>query len=63
MRALSQNGSIRDPDTSGICIGFLAGVLGANPSKAWFLITKTLPLSFEDQRIVIRALAYWGCRN
>lgn len=60
IRALSQNGSIKDPETSGIYVGFLAGVLGANPNKAWSLITKVLPLPFEDQWIIIRALAYSG---
>jgi hypothetical protein len=60
IRALSQHGTIKDPDTSGVYVGFYAGVLGANPSKAWTLIEKTLPLPFEDQWIVIRALAYSG---
>jgi hypothetical protein len=60
IQALSQHGTIKDPDTSGVFVGFYAGVLGANPSKAWILIEKTLPLPFEDQWIVIRALAYSG---
>jgi hypothetical protein len=60
IRALSQHGTIKDPDASGVYVGFYAGVLGANPSKAWTLIEKTLPLPFEDQWIVIRALAYSG---
>jgi hypothetical protein len=57
---LSQHGGIKDPDTSGLYVGFFAGVLGANPDRAWSLIVKTLPLPFEDQWIVIRALAYSG---
>jgi hypothetical protein len=60
IRSLSQHGSIKDPDTAGLYVGFLAGVLGANPDKAWALIAQTLPLPFEDQWIVIRALAYSG---
>ncbi len=60
IQALSQHGTIKDPDTSGVYVGFYAGVLGANPDKAWTLIEKTLPLPFEDQWIVIRALAYSG---
>ncbi|MGO8955013.1 MAG: hypothetical protein ACLQF2_17040 [Rhodomicrobium sp.] len=60
MRALSAHGTIKDPDASGVYAGFYAGVLSANPTKAWTLIEKTLPLPFEDQWIVIRALAYSG---
>jgi hypothetical protein len=60
IRALSLHGNIRDPDTSGIYVGFLAGALGANPTKAWLLMEKTIPLPFEDQWILIRALAYSG---
>ena len=58
VKALSAHGTIKDPDTSGVYVGFFAGVLHANPNKAWTLIEKTLPLPFEDQWIVIRALAY-----
>ena len=60
IQALSQHGTIKDPDTSGVYVGFYAGVLRANPAKAWTMIEKTLPLPFEDQWIVIRALAYSG---
>jgi hypothetical protein len=60
IRALSEHGTIKDPDASGVYVGFYAGVLSANPSKAGALIEKTLPLPFEDQWFVIRALAYSG---
>ncbi len=60
IRALSQQGTIKDPESSGVYVGFFAGVLHANPAKAWSLIEKALPLPFEDQWIVIRALAYSG---
>jgi len=60
IQALSQHGTIKDPDTSGVYVGFYAGVLHANPANAWMLIEKTLPLPFEDQWILIRALAYSG---
>jgi hypothetical protein len=63
IQALSQHGTIKDPDTSGVYTGFYAGVLGSNPQKAWPLIEKTLPLPFEDQWIVIRGLAYSGLPN
>jgi hypothetical protein len=60
VKALSAHGTIKEPDSSGVYAGFFAGVLHANPTKAWVIVEKTLPLPFEDQWIVIRALAYSG---
>ena len=59
-QALSAHGTIKEPESSGVYVGFYAGVLAKNPKKAWPLIEKTLPLPFEDQWIVIRGLAYSG---
>ncbi len=60
IRGLSQHGTLKEPESSGLYVGFFAGVLGANPKNAWKIIEKTLPLPFEDQWILIRALAYSG---
>lgn len=60
IRGLSQHGALKEPETSGLYVGFFAGVLGANPGNAWRIIEKTLPLPFEDQWILIRAVAYSG---
>ena len=60
IRGLSQHGALKEPESSGLYVGFFAGVLGANPKKAWTIIEKTLPLPFEDQWILIRAVAYSG---
>ncbi len=60
IRGLAQHGALKEPETSGLYVGFFAGVLGANPKKAWTLVEKTLPLPFEDQWILIRAVAYSG---
>ncbi len=60
VRTLSKHGAFKDPETSGIYVGFLAGVLGSNPTTARSLIAKILPLPFEDQWIVIRAVAFSG---
>jgi hypothetical protein len=57
-RMLSERGAFKDPETSGVYVGFLAGVIGANPKTAKSLIAKTLPLPFEDQWVMIRAVAY-----
>lgn len=59
-RKLSESGRFSDPDTSGVYIGFLAGVIGTNPDSAKSLIEKLFPLPFEDQWIIIRAVAYSG---
>jgi hypothetical protein len=60
IRGLSQHGTLKEPESSGLYVGFFAGVLGSNPNKAWTLIDKTLPLPFEDQWFLIRAVAYSG---
>jgi len=60
IRTLSRQGSFKDPEVSGVYVGFLAGVLGANPRSARSLIAQMLPLPFEDQWLVIRAVAYSG---
>lgn len=60
IRTLSRQGSLAEPETSGLYVGFLAGVLGSNPDKARGVIAKILPLPFEDQWVVIRAAAYSG---
>jgi hypothetical protein len=60
MRALSERGMFKDPETTGVYIGFFAGVLGSNPRNAKGLIQQTLPLPFEDQWVVVKALAYSG---
>ncbi len=60
IRGLSQHGALKEPETSGLYVGFFAGVLGSNPGDAWRIIEKTLPLPFEDQWFLIRAVAYSG---
>jgi hypothetical protein len=60
MKAASRLGLLRDPESSGVFVGFLAGVIGANPDKAEVLLNKMLPLPVEDQWLVVRAIAYSG---
>jgi len=60
VKAMSDFGLAREADQSGVYIGFVAGVLGANPQIAENLITKMFPLPPEDQVIVIKAIAYSG---
>src|SRR4051812_18285557 len=49
MKAASRLGLLREPESSGVFVGFLAGVIGANPDKAEALLNKMLPLPVEDQ--------------
>lgn len=60
IQTLSKRGLLIDPESSGVYLGFLAGVLGSNPRDANDLAAKTLPLPFEDQWFLIRAIAYSG---
>ncbi len=60
VKAMAALGVTRDIDQAGVYIGFVAGVLGANPRKAETLIAKMFPLPPENQVIVIKAIAYSG---
>jgi hypothetical protein len=60
MRALSRLGAFKDPESSGVYVGFMAGVLGYNPGKADALVAKMFPLTAQDQWVVVRAIAYSG---
>jgi hypothetical protein len=60
VKALSRIGTLKDPEGSGIYVGFIAGVLGTNPRKADDIIARTLPLTPQDQWVLVRAIAYSG---
>jgi hypothetical protein len=60
VKALSRFGSFKDPEQSGVFVGFLAGVIATNPDKAEHLVNKMLPLPVGDQWVVVRAIAYSG---
>jgi hypothetical protein len=63
VRALSQFGAFKDVESSGIYVGFIAGVISANPDTAEALITKMLPVAPIDQWVIVRAIAYSGHPN
>src|SRR5271166_1977603 len=42
VHALSQLGAFKEPEGAGVYVGFIAGVLGANPAKADELIARML---------------------
>jgi len=60
MLSLSHLGAFHDPESSGIYVGFIAGVLGANPTKAEALMTRLLALPTADHWVLVRAAAYSG---
>jgi hypothetical protein len=60
VRALSQSGAFKEPEGAGVYLGFIAGVLGANPEKAEALIAKMISIPPTDQWVIVRAIAYSG---
>ena len=60
MKALSRLGAFKDPETSGAYVGFMAGVIAANPRRAEELIAKMFPLPDADQWALVRAIVYSG---
>jgi hypothetical protein len=63
VRAMGNLGLFRDIDMAGVHIGFIAGVLGANPDKTERLISEMFPMPPEDQVVVIKAIAFSGLAN
>ncbi|MCH9808264.1 MAG: hypothetical protein K0U74_11080 [Alphaproteobacteria bacterium] len=58
--AMVRTGVIKDPEKSGVYIGFIAGVLGENQVKAAELIAEMFPLPPVQQVVLIKAIAYSG---
>jgi hypothetical protein len=61
MKVLSQRGVLRDSDSAGVYVGFMAGIIGSHPAEAEGIVGKVLPaLVEEDQWLMVRAIAYSG---
>ena len=60
VKAMSALGVVREIDSAGLYIGFIAGVLASEPDKADGLLAKVFPLPPEDQVAVVRAIAWSG---
>ena len=60
VKALSRLGAFKDAEAAGVYVGFIAGVIGANPGNAERLIGQMFPLPEEDHWAVVRAIAYSG---
>ncbi len=63
VRALSDRQAFKDAETSGAYIGFIAGIIGANPDRAAELVAKMLPIAPADHWVLVRAIAYSGLPN
>ena len=63
VHAMSQLGVFKDPENAGAFVGFMSGVLAANPARAEALIGRMLPLPPEDQWAVVQAIAYSELSN
>ena len=63
VHALSQMQAFKDAELSGAYIGFIAGVIGANPARAEALIARMLTIAPADHWVLVRAIAYSGAPN
>ena len=63
VRALSDMQAFKDAETCGAYIGFIAGVLGANPGRAEALVGRMLAIAPADYWVLVRAIAYSGLPN
>ena len=63
VQAMSRLGIFKDSENAGAFVGFMAGVLAADPVRAEALIGRMLPLPPEDQWAVVQAVAYSGLPN
>ncbi len=63
VQSLSAMQAFKDAESSGAYIGFIAGVLGANPERAAELTAKMLPIAPADHWVLVRAIAYSGLPN
>ncbi len=60
VRGLSAMQAFKDAETCGAYVGFIAGVLGANPDRAAVLVARMLPIAPADHWVLARAIAYSG---
>src|SRR5713226_8471574 len=60
VRVLFHAQSFKEPENSGIYLGFIAGAIGSNPAKAEQLVNSFFPVPAEDEWVIVRAIAYSG---
>src|SRR5215467_3696389 len=61
VKVLSQLGAFKDQEAAGVHVGFIAGIIGANPAKAEDLVAKmAVAVAPADQWVIVRAIAFSG---
>jgi hypothetical protein len=60
VKALSRFGAFKDPEAAGVYVGFVAGVIASNPSRADELIGKMVAIAPEDHWVIVRGIVYSG---
>src|SRR6476620_5535460 len=60
VRVLFHAQSFKEPENSGIYLGFIAGAIGSNPAKAEQLVTGFFPVPPEAEWVIVRAIGYSG---
>lgn len=63
VHTLSRFDAFRETENSAVYVGFLAGVIGANPRKADDIVDRLMDIKTEDQWVIVRAVAYSGAPN
>src|SRR5215204_3495351 len=53
---LSRLGMFKDPESAGVYVGFMAGILGSHPERAERMIGKMLTMPPEDHWALVRAI-------
>ena len=59
-KAMRDLNLLKDVEAAGIYVGFIAGVIGANPDTAEKLVGDMFPMPPQDQVIVVKAIAFSG---
>jgi hypothetical protein len=60
VRVLFHSQTFKEPENSGIYLGFIAGAIGSNPAKAEQLVNSFFPVPPEEEWVIVRAIAYSG---
>jgi hypothetical protein len=60
VRVLFHAQTFKEPENSGIYLGFIAGAIGSNPARAEQLVNSFFPLPAEDEWVIVRAIAFSG---
>ncbi|MGI9404697.1 MAG: hypothetical protein ACR2OF_09365 [Hyphomicrobium sp.] len=60
VKAMLGLGLLKNVEQAGIHVGFIAGVVGANPDKAEKLLGEMFPMPPPDQIVIVKAIAYSG---